>query len=98
MKELSYNEEEFKENAKKLAKKHQIPIEIMEQWLKESYDDISKQFIRKLSGKKDKKKRQPKVEEILPNNTDWMCPFCGSINKELGCSGCDAVLDVEKDK
>jgi rubrerythrin len=98
MKEINYNEEEFKENAKKLAKKHDVPIEIMEQWLKESYKEVSEQFSRKLQGKKEKKKKQSDVKKILPDGTEWRCPFCETINKTLKCTGCDAFLDMDEKK
>ena len=78
----------------KLAKKHQVPFEIMEQWLEESYQEVSKKFGDKLSGKKEKKKKPD--GKMLPDDMEWLCPFCDNINRTVKCSGCDAFLDMKK--
>lgn len=89
---FKYDKKEFKEKARQLAVKHNVPIEIMELWLDESYRDIEQNFTDQLKGKKKKK------VEKMPVGEEWICPFCGAINNKKQCSGCEAYLEKKKEK
>ena len=44
MPKIKYNKKEFKEKVKELAKKHDVPEEIMKEWLEDTYTVVEKKY------------------------------------------------------
>ena len=54
---IKYNKEEFKKAVKMLSDKHDVPEDIMADWLKDTYKKIEKNYRKKLVVKETKKDR-----------------------------------------
>jgi hypothetical protein len=93
---LKYNKEEFEQKAKELSETHDVPLDVMREWLREAYNKLLKQYIVSKKGKKPittKEETKTFLEDTVDKSIEWICPFCGSINSNRECSGCDAYMD-----
>ena len=44
MPKIKFDKKDFKEKVKELAKKHDVPEKIMEEWLEETYELVEKKY------------------------------------------------------
>lgn len=48
MPKIKFDKKEFKAKVKEMAKKHNVPEDVMRMWLKETYDVVEKNYREKM--------------------------------------------------
>jgi rubrerythrin len=94
---IKYNKEEFEQKAKELADEHDVPLDIMREWLNDAYNKLLKKYQKvskkDMKRKPDEKELKKELEDMLEKDIEWICPFCETINSGKTCATCGAYLD-----
>lgn len=91
---IKYDKEEFKRAVKKLSLLHDLPEDVIADWLKDTYTRIEKQYRSKLSERM-KGKTKSKLEALLKEDV-WVCDYCDTVNTLVRCVNCGSFKNGEQ--